>query len=48
MWLMIAKEIKKGMEERKVITTQLQPTPVLYGEDADAVLEQINTKPTKR
>ena len=26
--------------------TQLQPTPTLYGKDAEAVLKQIKKKPT--
>lgn len=29
------------------MATQLQPTPTLYGKDAEAVLEQIRKKPTK-
>jgi len=29
------------------MATQLQPTPTLYGKDAEAVLEQISKKPTK-
>lgn len=29
------------------MTTQLQPTPTLYGKDAQEVLEQIKRKPTK-
>ncbi|WP_347490111.1 hypothetical protein ABDB91_02765 [Desulfoscipio sp. XC116] len=28
------------------MATQLQPTPVLYGKDANDVLEQIKKKPT--
>lgn len=30
------------------MTTQLQATPVLYGEDARAVLNQINRKTTEK
>lgn len=40
-----ADEPKKRKEGRKM-ATQLQPTPVLYGKDADAVLKQIEKKPT--
>lgn len=29
------------------LSTQLQPTPTLYGKDALAVLEQIKKKPTE-
>lgn len=29
------------------MATQLQPTPTLYGKDAQAVLEQIKKKPTR-
>lgn len=39
-----SREPAKG--ERKM-ATQLQPTPTLYGKDAEAVLEQIRKKPTK-
>jgi len=31
----------------KILTTQLQPTPTLYGKDAEEVLKQIYRKPTK-
>jgi len=31
----------------KRLTTQLQPTPTLYGKDAEEVLKQIYRKPTK-
>ena len=40
-----ADKLKKRKEGRKM-ATQLQPTPVLYGKDADAVLKQIEKKPT--
>ena len=30
----------------KKLTTQLQPTPTLYGKDAEEVLKQIYSKPT--
>jgi len=35
---------KKGGRE---MATQLQPTPMLYGKDAQAVLDQIKKRPTK-
>lgn len=28
--------------------TQIQPTPVLYGKDAESVLEELDRKPTNR
>lgn len=28
------------------MATQLQPTPTLYGKDAEAVIDQIKKKPT--
>jgi hypothetical protein len=37
---------EKNQKGGRKMTTQLQPTPVLHGEDADAVLEQIKRKPT--
>ncbi|MDI6711116.1 MAG: hypothetical protein QME76_10645 [Bacillota bacterium] len=29
------------------MATQLQPTPTLYGKDAEKVLEQVRMKPTQ-
>lgn len=36
---------KKGEEH---MATQMQATPVLYGKDAEAVLEQIKKKPSAK
>lgn len=38
--------LSKDKGGRKM-ATQIQPTPILYGKDAEAVLEQIRKKPTK-
>jgi len=38
-----SKKNKKGGRE---MATQLQPTPMLYGKDAEDILEQIKRKPT--
>lgn len=40
----ISKTLSKGGRR---MATQLQPTPTLYGKDAQAVLEQISKKPTE-
>lgn len=29
------------------MATQLQPTPILYGDDAKKVIAQVNRKPTR-
>jgi hypothetical protein len=39
---------KKNREGGRKMATQLQPTPILYGKDADAVLEQIKKKANSR
>ncbi|MCG9966867.1 hypothetical protein L9W92_02180 [Pelotomaculum terephthalicicum JT] len=39
-------ESQKNQKGGRKMATQLQPTPMLYGKDADAVLEQIRRKPT--
>ena len=36
----------KNRKEGRKMATQLQPTPVLFGKDADDVLKQIEKKPT--
>lgn len=38
-------QITLGKGGRKM-ATQLQPTPTLYGKDAEAVIDQIKKKPT--
>lgn len=37
-----SKQEKGGRE----MATQLQPTPILYGKDAQAVIDQIKKRPT--
>ncbi|HBI03072.1 MAG TPA: hypothetical protein DDY49_03460 [Paenibacillaceae bacterium] len=42
----MCKEESKHEESFKM-ATQMQPTPTLYGKDAEDVLNQIKRKPTK-
>ena len=45
----VSQENKREIKERRgrKMATQLQPTPILYGKNAEAVLKQIEKKPTE-